>query len=138
LFASTNYIDRLDEALRRPGRFDVHIPFDYAVHEQAADLFRHFYPLSRIHPAEAQVIDEKAETTTSHPFKFRVDLDEAANRFAELTIGQGGKVSIATMQGYLLLYKKDPVMALEKADVWVAGILKEQSAARKVPEIGLA
>jgi hypothetical protein len=67
-----------------------------------------------------------------------VDLDEAANRFAELTIGQGGKVSIATMQGYLLLYKKDPVMALEKADVWVAGILKEQSAARKVPEIGLA
>jgi hypothetical protein len=36
------------------------------------------------------------------------------------------KVSIATIQGFLLLYKKDPVMALDKVDQWAEGIRQEQ------------
>jgi len=41
-------------------------------------------------------------------------------------MGKNIKVSIATIQGFLLLYKKDPVMALRKVDEWAEGIRKEQ------------
>ena len=41
-------------------------------------------------------------------------------------MGKNIKVSIATIQGFLLLYKKDPVMALKKAEEWAEGIRKEQ------------
>jgi len=127
LFASTNYPDKLDEALRRPGRFDVHIAFDHAVTEQAIDLYKHFYPLSRIQNDKTTVIQEKDnEQTTSHPFKDQSDLDQAAEQFAERIMGKNIKVSIATIQGFLLLYKKDPVMALEKVDEWAEGIRKDQ------------
>jgi SpoVK/Ycf46/Vps4 family AAA+-type ATPase len=127
LFASTNYPDKLDEALRRPGRFDVHIAFDHAVTEQAIDLYKHFYPLSRIQNDQPTDFQEKDnEPTTSHPFKDQSDLDRAAEQFAERIMGKNIKVSIATIQGFLLLCKKDPVMALDKVDDWVEGIRKEQ------------
>jgi len=127
LFASTNFPDRLDEALRRPGRFDVHIAFDHAVTQQAIDLYKHFYPLSRIQNDKTTKIQEKDnEQTTSHPFKDQSDLDQAAEQFAECIMGKKIKVSIATIQGFLLLYKKDPVMALEKVDEWAEGIRKDQ------------
>lgn len=131
LFASTNYIDKLDEALRRPGRFDVHIAFDYAVHQQAADLYKHFYPLPRVLSTGPEQIslDEKAVKPAQLQFDTEDDLNEAAERFAESTIGKGIKVSIATMQGYLLLHKKDPKMALDKAGEWADGIKKEQTVA---------
>lgn len=41
-------------------------------------------------------------------------------------MGRNIKVPIATIQGFLLLYKKDPVMALDKVDEWAEGIRKEQ------------
>jgi hypothetical protein len=41
-------------------------------------------------------------------------------------MGKKIKVSIATIQGFLLLYKKDPVMALDKVDEWAEGIRREQ------------
>ena len=129
LFASTNYPDKLDAALRRPGRFDVHIAFDHAVHEQAVDLFKHFYPLSRIHHDQSTEIKEKEKSTeksAAHPFKDQKDLDQAADQFAERIMSRNIKVSIATIQGFLLLYKKDPVMALDKAGEWAEGIKKDQ------------
>jgi hypothetical protein len=36
------------------------------------------------------------------------------------------KVSIATIQAFLLLYKKDPVIALDKVDEWAEGIRIQQ------------
>jgi SpoVK/Ycf46/Vps4 family AAA+-type ATPase len=127
LFASTNFPDRLDEALRRPGRFDVHVAFDHAVTEQAIDLYKHFYPLSRIQNDNTTETQEKDnEPTTSHPFKDQSDLDRAAEQFAEHIMGKNIKVSIATIQGFLLLYKKDPVMALDKVDEWAEGIRRDQ------------
>ena len=127
LFASTNYPDKLDEALRRPGRFDVHIAFDHAVTQQAIDLYKHFYPLSRVQNDKTTDIQEKDnETTTSYPFKDQSDLDRAAEQFAGRIMGKNIKVSIATIQGFLLLYKKDPVMALERVDEWAEGIRKDQ------------
>lgn len=42
-FASTNHIERLDPALLRPGRLDVHIRFGYATKWQAEMLFKRFF-----------------------------------------------------------------------------------------------
>ena len=104
--------------------------------EQAIDLFKHFYPLSRIqHDLHADILEKGKDATpsTSHPFKDQIDLDRAAQRFAENIMNKSIKVSIATMQGFLLLYKKDPVMALEKVDAWAEGIRREQFPDTEMP-----
>ncbi|KAJ2924751.1 hypothetical protein H1R20_g12347, partial [Candolleomyces eurysporus] len=43
LFATTNHLDKLDPALRRPGRMDVWIEFKNASKVQAEGLFRNFF-----------------------------------------------------------------------------------------------
>jgi chaperone BCS1 len=126
LFASTNYPDKLDAALRRPGRFDVHIAFHHAVHQQAADLFKHFYPLSRISHDSHDTREKIHEKSTSHPFKDQADLDQAADQFADRVLSKNVKVSIATIQGFLLLYKKDPERALDEVEEWAEGFRLEQ------------
>lgn len=42
LFATTNYYSRLDSALTRPGRMDVHLRFGLAAPEQVQRLFELF------------------------------------------------------------------------------------------------
>jgi len=42
----------------------------------------------------------------------------------------GLEVSLATIQGYLLLYKRDPIKAQEKAAEWAEGIRVKQAASR--------
>jgi SpoVK/Ycf46/Vps4 family AAA+-type ATPase len=127
-FASTNYPDRLDPALLRPGRFDVHVALHHAVHSQAVDLYKHFYPLSRSHDdTPINIAEKNEEQSTSHPFKSQTDLDRAAEQFADQIMSKDIKVSIATIQGYLLMYKKDPVKALDNVDEWAQGIKNQQS-----------
>jgi chaperone BCS1 len=43
---TTNFRDRLDSALIRNGRVDLHIEFTYAVREQGMAMFESFYPAS--------------------------------------------------------------------------------------------
>jgi chaperone BCS1 len=119
LFASTNFPEHLDEALRRPGRFDVDVPFTYANHDQACSIFKHFYeaPETSGSPAEPEtIIDEKLR------------LADAALKFADTIKNADINVTLATIQGYLLLYKRDPVNALEKAAEWAQGIKAKQAA----------
>lgn len=44
VFMTTNHPDRLDDALVRPGRADVHLRFDKATYDQARRIFHAFYP----------------------------------------------------------------------------------------------
>lgn len=46
LIITSNYPERLDKALIRPGRIDVNIHFDNADMEMILDMFRHFYNLT--------------------------------------------------------------------------------------------
>lgn len=125
--ASTNHPDQLDAALRRPGRFDVHVAFDYAVHSQAVDLFKHFYPLSWInHVLPANTDEESTEKSSPYEFKNQDDIDRGAQQFADSIMNKEIKVSVATIQAFLLLYKKDPVMALDKVDEWADAMKVEQ------------
>lgn len=56
------------------------------------------------------------------------DLDAPATEFAKTILPEGTtvKLSIATIQAYLLLHKKDPAQALAKAKEWVDGVEQEQ------------
>lgn len=121
LFASTNYPHKLDEALRRrPGRFDVHIAFNYADHRQTADLYKHFYPA--VGP-----LSSLCEQKPAAPFD-QADLESRANNFADKVMGKSIKVSVADIQGYLLLYKSDAEWALSKVEEWAEGVKRQQDA----------
>jgi chaperone BCS1 len=81
LFMTTNYIEKLDPALIRPGRTDVKLFVDNASASQAERLFLRFFP----------------------------DEPDHARRFAE----QGAGRSMASLQGHLLMYRKDLDLACD-------------------------
>ena len=86
VFMTTNYIDRLDRALIRPGRVDVVQLLGDASDYQVAELFRKFY----------QTAD-----------------DSQVQVFATTLARVMPKISMATLQGFLLRHKDDPRAAIE-------------------------
>ena len=53
LFMSTNHIEKLDPAMLRPGRSDVHVKLDYASQDQIKRMFLRFFP-----EAKKELIEE--------------------------------------------------------------------------------
>lgn len=62
IFMTTNYRNRLDDALVRPGRCDVELKFETCVPEQARRLVKHYWP-----DAPDDVIQKVAQVVTRHP-----------------------------------------------------------------------
>uniref|UniRef100_H2YRG0 Mitochondrial chaperone BCS1 n=1 Tax=Ciona savignyi TaxID=51511 RepID=H2YRG0_CIOSA len=89
VFMTTNYIDRLDKALLRPGRVDVKELVTYADAEQMCRAFRHFYPTENT---------EHAEVFSSNLSKFTE------------------KVSMAQIQAFFMLHRTDPKYASENVN----------------------
>lgn len=82
LFLTTNHLDKLDAALIRPGRCDVHVNIGNASPEQARRLFLRFFPNNEI---EAGIFAKGIKPDT---------------------------ISMAQIQGYLLKYRKNVQNAL--------------------------
>jgi hypothetical protein len=122
LFASTNFPENLDAALRRPGRFDVDLKFDFATHEQAMDIYKHFYSPT---PHVLEEVDGSVPSSSPRGTE-RSRIDDEAEHFANVIMEVDIKVSIATIQGFLLLYKREPEMVQAKVGEWAAGIRAEQ------------
>ncbi|OXB77120.1 UNVERIFIED_CONTAM: hypothetical protein H355_007767 [Colinus virginianus] len=86
VFMTTNYVDRLDPALVRPGRVDLKQYVGHCSHGQLARMFQRFYPEQP--PA-------------------------AAERFAEQALAVSKQISAAQVQGHFMLYKTDPGGAIK-------------------------
>ncbi|GAU90022.1 hypothetical protein RvY_02502 [Ramazzottius varieornatus] len=80
LFLTTNYVDRLDPALLRPGRIDLSQHVGYATEYQLKKIFMRFYP-------------EEPEAT--------------AELFASLVMDTAANVTLAQIQGLFLEHKYD-------------------------------
>lgn len=86
MFMTTNYLERLDPALIRPGRVDVIEYIGPCTAYQLATMFRRFYP----------------EVS-----------DELASEFSTSVIELGVPVSAAQVQGFFMWFKKSPQAAID-------------------------
>ncbi|KAI1303086.1 Mitochondrial chaperone BCS1 [Halotydeus destructor] len=89
VFMTTNYLERLDPALIRPGRVDVTEYIGHATDHQLKKAFSQFYPEESQNSAEKFVANVR-------------QFDKP--------------VSMAAVQGYFLLHKFSPSDALEDID----------------------
>lgn len=89
VFMTTNYVDRLDPAMIRPGRVDFKQYIGHCSEDQMINMFLKFYP--EANPATAQAF---------------------ASKLGDLNL----KVSAAQIQGYLMLYKNQPILAYENIE----------------------
>ncbi|CAG0899786.1 unnamed protein product [Cyprideis torosa] len=88
LFMTTNYLERLDPALIRPGRVDVKEYIGHCSDFQLQTMFMRFFP-------ECEELD--------------------AEKFSETIRHLGRPISPAQIQGYLMFHKEDPGGAVKNA-----------------------
>ncbi|KAI8983812.1 P-loop containing nucleoside triphosphate hydrolase protein [Pilobolus umbonatus] len=97
LCMTTNHLDRLDDALIRPGRIDVRIHFGNATSKQAHELFTKFYPNLREDSELPSLFSSKIPDNT---------------------------FSMAHLQGFLMGHKSNPEESVNLVDKWVESHLK--------------
>lgn len=97
LFMTTNYPEKLDAALTRPGRVDMKVYIGYASNDQLARAFERFYPIALGGP------DGKAF----------VKAIEAARKQVKLPKKGKIELSMADVQSYFLFHKDKPQEAIE-------------------------
>jgi len=88
VFMTTNYIERLDSALIRPGRADLKEHVTYVSQQQLSQAFEHFYP------------DQPACDTSN---------------FVENSLHVCDRISMADLQSHFMLYRFDPKKAISEA-----------------------
>ncbi|CAG2065589.1 unnamed protein product, partial [Timema podura] len=90
LFMTTNYLDRLDPALIRPGRVDLKEYVGHCSHCQLQQMFLRFY--------RGQEAPSQAAT------------------FASAVVKCGKPISPAQVQGYFMFYKDCPSAVLDNVE----------------------
>lgn len=143
LFATTNRYEALDPALRRPGRMDVHVEFKLGSQYQASELFRRFYAPENTasrraedNPSDVESDKDSGYSTPRDKSLVDIELPEGEKllphrqkepNLAELVVlGEEFKeqipdreISMAALQGYLMMHKGQPHQAVECVGAWV-------------------
>lgn len=159
LVMTTNYPDKLDDALIRPGRVDMIVEFTMATRKQIRELFIRMYssdtpkPTKQLanadlHRAVGGDIDEKVSDGDNHK-KSGTDtpvgnlghsvlplpeLKGIADEFADSL--PEGKFTPAEVQGFLLTRKKEPKRALAEVVAWRDAQLEAKAAKAKANGTG--
>jgi len=151
LFATTNRYEVLDAALKRAGRMDVHIEFKLASQYQAAELFKRFYMPNNTAATTADNIPDDGKSSKGTPPREKLvdvelpESEEAAHsQRKELDLTElvllsekfqkhipDRELSMAGLQGYLMMHKDEPYDAIECVEAWVQ---EEMAKKRKVAE----
>ncbi|KAL2000180.1 hypothetical protein VTN02DRAFT_3451 [Thermoascus thermophilus] len=111
---TTTAPDSLDRALVRPGRIDMHVELELPSREELRELFVSMYSDIDDHGRPAAQRDIGQENLTEMASLF-------AQALPERTLG------MAAVQGFLLRYKRDPMGAVEEAERWAEGMVREAS-----------
>jgi chaperone BCS1 len=143
LFATTNRYEALDPALRRPGRMDVHVEFKLASQYQAGEFFKLFYHPEKAASKQLEAVADGGESNRDSgyftPLKEKlVDIelprgekllpsDEKEPDTTELVhLSEKFRdniptreISMAAIQGYLMMHKGRPRDAVEGVEAWV-------------------
>lgn len=96
IFMTTNHYDRLDPALIRPGRVDIHELLGDAAPEQARTLFVKFYG----HSSENQRVWREGEEVLSE--EEVESMGQAVERIVSEEEASGRGVSMASLQGLFI------------------------------------
>ena len=148
LVMTTNYPEKLDDALIRPGRVDMKVAFTMASRTQIRKIFVRMYSADAIR-ANLKTANGHGYSTPNHtPFIqprgtsnangtltspsgdksiLQLELQEIAAEFAMLV--PEDTFTPAEIQGFLLTRKKEPRRALAELDEWIVKT-KEAKAAK--------
>jgi chaperone BCS1 len=114
---TTNHIERLDDALIRPGRVDMKLEFGLADKEMITQLFC--------------VIFKRSEGNVPHLGK-RVEDDKTVERLAKEFAAKVPKLefSPAKVLSFLLANKQSARQAVDNVEVWMTRIRQERKEAK--------
>jgi len=105
LFMTTNHLERLDEALIRPGRVDVKFYLGKASRSAAGELFDQFFPTSSSTIPRTAVEEFSPDEICQARSAFLVNVEDGTHWFAAL-------------QGVLMTARDDPRLAEEGMQIW--------------------
>jgi chaperone BCS1 len=137
LIMTTNYPEKLDSALIRPGRVDLQIKFTLATHDQIRAIFTRMYSTehdmkkksSPQHTCTTCACTNKAPGSTAielSPERLAELADQFVKELPNITF------SPAEIQGYLLMKKTDPIGAVAGVKQWREKVLEAKKKGKKV------
>ena len=154
---TTNYPEKLDSALIRPGRVDLQIKFTLATRTQVEEIFRRMYsdeadgkkcdgsdggekkyaPEKKGSSNDKRKEEARWGATGNKSPNFATlppdQLTEMARQFADAL--PEAVFSPAEIQGYLLQKKSDPQGALDGVGEWRDAVLEAKKKGKKVIEL---
>jgi chaperone BCS1 len=127
LIMTSNFPEKLDAALIRPGRVDMQVAFTLATKLQIKEIFIKMYASDTkrlTEESEHTPADKKGKAIATKRTFSRDELQPLADKFAAHL--PEDKFSPAEVQNFLITRKKDPYKALKEIEAWSDELLESK------------